>query len=391
MIRIKKEKVLVKPKDIKPTFPDFEVLGTLNPAAIRMSNNDILLYVRVIEKPIKDEDEKYLYSPRFVGKKQCKIQIDKFDKEKVKKLETTKEGESYLDFSFRDGTKRLKYISHLRRVILDPTGFKVKSIDTKPSFFGLESEGELGIEDPRITKIDNFYTMTYVGLSIEENISTSLAISKDCKTWQRKGIIFKHQNKDIALFPEKIKDRYVALNRPEGTFQFTPPHIWLSYSKDLIFWGRPTSLNLAKKGEWDWGRVGAGPPPLKTDKGWLFIYHGVKKPKTHGLLTESIEDVKEMLGLEPRERYKYSAGVALLDLNKPRKVLAKAPHPIIRPTKKHEKGTFEKKDVVFPTGLVPDLNGKDLLIFSGGGDRVTTVKKISLSETLKTLKKVNYS
>ena len=147
MIKIKKEKVLVKPRDIIPSSPDFKVLGTLNPGAFRLPNKEILLYVRVIEKLKKDEDKKYYYSPRFSGKERLKITIDKFDKKDV--------GEkSDLSIDFGNGTKRLTYISSLRRVYLDKTGFKVKSIDKKPSFFGLNSEGELGVEDARIIKLN---------------------------------------------------------------------------------------------------------------------------------------------------------------------------------------------------------------------------------------------
>ena len=71
--------------------------------------------------------------------------------------------------------------------------------------------------------------------------------------------------------------------------------------------------------------------------------------------------------------------------NNPAKIIAKSKNPIITPIKKYERGTFEKKDVVFPTGIIQDLNQKDLLIYSGGGDIVTTVKKVSLSELLKNL------
>ena len=78
----------------------------------------------------------------------------------------------------------------------------------------------------------------------------------------------------------------------------------------------------------------------------------------------------------------------MLDINNPEKILAKSKNPIILPIKKYEKGTFEKKDVVFPTGLIEDLNKKDLLIYSGAGDIVTTVKKVSLNEIINNLEKV---
>jgi len=384
MITIKKERVLVRPKDLIPSSNKFKILGTFNPAAVRMENGDILLYVRVFERLKITEDENYHYSPRYTGKKKCVIRIDKFKKELIT-------DSSDLDMVFKDETKRLKFISHFRRVVLDRTGFKVKSIEKKPSFLGLTNDGEFGVEDPRITKIDDKYIMTYVTLSQQGNISTSYAISTDLYNWERKGIIFREQNKDIVIFPEKIKGKYIALNRPEGNFQFSPPHISLSRSKDLQYWGKPSSLQLAKKGNWDYGRVGAGPPPIKTDKGWLVIYHGVVEHEQHPPEKSFLEKIKDIFGKHEEEIGTvsvYSAGAALLDLQHPSRITAKTPQPIIVPRKKFEK-SFEGKYVIFPTGAVMDENGQDILLFCGAGDTSTVVKKISLKDIMDSMKKIS--
>ncbi len=375
MIKTKEQKLLIKPSDINPSGKEFEVIAVINPAAIRLPNNDIILYARVIEKLIKDENEKHYYSPRMIGKEKFKIKLDRFNKKLVKE-------KNRLDFVLKDGTKRLTFISHLRKVVLDRTGFKIKRIEKKPSFYGLSWDGELGIEDPRITKINDLYVMSYVSLSRNENVSTSYAISNDCINWYRRGVIFSEQNKDVALFPERINEKYIALNRPEGSFEFSSPHIWLSYSKDLEHWGEASSLRLSKKSSWDSGRVGTGPPPIKTEKGWLLLYHGVIEPKEE---SGFIKKLKEVF-YHKEKRIKYAVGAALLDLKNPKKIIAKSQVPIITPRMKYEKGTFEDKDVVFPTGLILDKN--DLLIYSGGGDVVTTVKKISLTEILNSLKNI---
>ena len=146
MVKVKRECVLIKPEDISPSSKNMNVIGVFNPGVIRAQNEDIIMYIRVMEKLIKSEDNKYFYSPRFNGKQKFKLEIDKFDRELIAHS-------SDLDFVFKDGTKRLKFISHLRRVVLDPSGFEIKSIEQKPSFYGIDSEGEYGIEDPRITKI----------------------------------------------------------------------------------------------------------------------------------------------------------------------------------------------------------------------------------------------
>ena len=219
--------------------------------------------------------------------------------------------------------------------------------------------------------------MTYVTLEINSNISTSIAVSNDCKSWYRRGIIFEEQNKDVALFPELVNKEYIALNRPEGSFEFSSPHIWMSCSKDLENWGHPAPLVLSKSGEWDHDKVGAGPPPIKTKEGWLLFYHGVKE---NNRLDNSIfGKIKRFFG-KKEKRISYNVGAALLDLKNPRKIIAKTKNPIITPRKDYEKGTFENKNVVFPTGIVSDLDNKYILLFSGGGDVVTSVKKIELKK-----------
>ena len=380
MIKVKKEKVLITPKMIKPSLPGLEVLGTFNPGAARLPNGDIVLYVRVMEKLAKFEDKKYVYSPRMTGENEFRMKIDRFDKKIV-------ERESELDFVFKDSTKRLTFVSHFRRVVLDKSGFIIKSIDSKPSFYGLKWDGELGVEDSRITKINDLYVMTYVTLSREENISTSYAISNDCLTWYRRGIIFGEQDKDVVMFPEMINNTYVAFDRPEGNFQFSLPHIWISYSENLEFWGEPKSIAISKEGEWDYSRNGAGPPPIKTKDGWLFHYHVVAE---YEAVKNLFEGKKIKIGLtdEAGQKYVYSVGAALLDLKNPSKVIARAPCPILIPDRPYEKGIFENKSVVFPTGMLLDENGRDILIFSGGGDVVVSVKQVALKDILDAMKKV---
>ncbi len=379
-MEIKKEKVLLKPEDIKPTSSKFEVLSVMNPGVCRLENGNIILYVRVIEKLKKYDTKNHFYSPRYVGKKKDKfeIKIDKFSKKSIMDY-------NEVACEFKNGTKRLSFISHFRKVILDKKGERILSIDKKPSFFGLSWDGELGVEDARITKIENLYVMTYVALSKKDNISTSYAISNDCLNWYRRGIIFKEQNKDVVIFPEMINKKYVAFNRPEGNFQFSPPHIWISFSKDLEFWGDSKSLNITKEKDWDYGRIGAGPPPIKTPEGWLLIYHTVREKK------ESAKDegfLKKTFAHEEIDMTYYYASAALFDLKNPRKILKKSLKPILSPTKKHQKSLFEDKKVIFPTGMVMSENGKDVLIYSGAGDGVTTFRKISLDEIMKTLRPI---
>lgn len=374
MLRIKKEKLLLKPEDIKPSSKKFEVLGVLNPGATRLKDGRILLYVRVIERLKKRSDEKYFYSPRFTGKNNFEIKIDKFLKKK------DMHGDNFA-VMFKNGTKRLTYINHLRRVFLDKNGFNILKIEQKPGFYGLSKDAELGVEDPRISKIDDLYYMTYVGLSRNEGISTYLAVSKDGLKWERKGIIFGEQDKDVVLFPEKVKNKYVAFDRPEGNFAFSPPHIWIAYSKDLLHWGGLKSLKLFKQNK-KLSRCGAGPPPIKTQKGWLFLFHGVTPFYPSGFWC----DVKKFIGIDIKSISDiYTVWVSLLDLENPEKIISTSNYPVITPKKKYEI-SFEGKRVIFPTGVVEDKKGKHILLYSGAGDIYVTVKRIRLKKILKKLR-----
>lgn len=352
-------KLLITPEMIKPSSKYLKVIGTINPAAVRARNGKVVLYVRVIEQLKKLEDKGYFYSPRMSGKSKYELKIDRFSKKIV-------ENSSEFDILFKDGTKRLTFISHLRRVILDESGMNIISIDKKPSFYGIAHDAELGVEDPRIVEIEGRYVMTYVSLSRKENISTSIAFSDDLTNWERKGIIFGEQDKDVVIFPEKIKGWYVAFDRPESNFQFSPPHIWVAHSDDLLCWGKLKSVSVLNEGEKDYGRIGPGCPPIKTKYGWLLIYHTV---------------------VEEDKLFTYSASVALFDLNNPMKMISNS-EPIIIPNMDYELELYQNKKIVFPTGIVVDKNGRDLLIYSGGGDVVTSVRKLSIDKIMKALKKV---
>lgn len=271
---------------------------------------------------------------------------------------------------FKDSSCRLTNLSHFREVILSEDGYKVKSIGQKPFFTGLPGDGEYGVEDPRLIKIKNKYLMTYVSVNLKESVCTSLAVSKNLRDWERKGIIFRTQNKDVVLFPEKIGGRFVALNRPEGHFEFDKPSIWISHSPDLKYWGDEKAIMNPRKDGWDSARIGAGPPPIKTEAGWLVIYHGVCDIPVGEKETHSV----------------YCAGAVLLDLKHPGKVLARSPpdKPLFQPEQDYEKKGF-LSNIVFPTGVVQDLDPNYIIIYSGAADRCISVRKLKVEDVLNSM------
>lgn len=349
-----KEKLLLKTEDFKPYFDGWNINGIFNPGAIRGKDGKIILYVRVAEA----------FTSKNILEYPVAIPGNKFSYVKERVIQENFASRDGNVIFLNDKTVRLSNISHFRKVILDKSGFNVLEIKEEPYFYPTELYEEFGVEDPRIVKINGKFIMSYVSVSRMNGISSSIAVSKDLKKWKKLGIAFCHENKDVVLFPEKINGEYAALHRPVGCFNFSNPSVWISYSKDLKYWGKDKCIFKPRIGSWDEIRVGSGTPPIKTKKGWLLIYHGVKGKN-------------------------YSAGAILLDLKNPEKVLARTgkKKPILIPNSPYEKEGFVD-NVVFPTGIVEDLDKKSVLIFCGASDKYIVVKKIKIEDILESMEKI---
>lgn len=341
------------PEFFNPYFKDWKIEGVFNPGAIRRKDKKIELFVRIAET---FSSKNLLEYPVAVPDNKFNYRIEKIPKNEF----VEKQGNV---ITLKDHMHRLSNISHLRKVVLSPDGYHIEKIEQEPVFYPKEIYEEYGVEDPRIVKIKNEYIMSYVSVS-EFGITSSFAKSPDLINWERLGIIFAIENKDCVLFPNKIRGEYVALTRPVGNFSFEKPSIWISYSKDLKYWGKETSIIHTRENSWDYDRIGAGCPPIKTKKGWLLIYHGVNNNV-------------------------YSAGAILLDLNNPEKILARTPKnkPLFKPNSKFEKKGFVN-NVVFPTGAILDLDKKHLLIYSGTADRYISIKRVLIKDIMNSLERV---
>lgn len=208
-----------------------------------------------------------------------------------------------------------------------------------------------GPEDPRIVKIDDVFHMMYTGYGgrFPGDYRISLATSTDLLHWERHGVMLDEANKDASLFPEKIGGRYVMFHR-------RPPNIWLAYSDDLKTWTDHQSvMESLPDSWWENEKIGIGGPPMKTDEGWLLIYHGVSKEK------------------------QYSLGIALLDLEDPTKVLKRQAEPILVPELDWEVNGFVP-NVVFSCGQV--VMGDELLVYYGGADTAIGVAKIKIKDII---------
>ena len=201
-----------------------------------------------------------------------------------------------------------------------------------------------GIEDPRITFLEGAYYITYSAYS-QHGVRIGLAKTTDFKTVERIAFISEADYRNTVIFPEKINGRYAKLDRPHS--DISPWSIWISYSPDLIHWGDSRVVIKPAKYHWDEMKIGPGAPPIRTDKGWLNIYHGVF-PTMDGCV--------------------YRLGVALHDLHDPAKVLGVGDRWILQPEDPWEVVGYVH-NVVFTCAAIPEQDGT-LKLYWGGADKV---------------------
>ncbi len=198
-----------------------------------------------------------------------------------------------------------------------------------------------GIEDPRITMIDGTYYVMYTAYS-RYGARIALAKTENFYDYERIALVSEPGNKDGILFPAKINDQYVRFDRPIGNGIGS---IWISYSKNLLDWGRAKILMPPRPRFWDSYRIGASVPPIKTEHGWLEIYHGVKMTSSGPV---------------------YRIGTVMLDLENPIKIINRCEESILSPREDYER-IGDVGNVVFACGAILEDND-ELKVYYGGAD-----------------------
>jgi predicted GH43/DUF377 family glycosyl hydrolase len=340
------ENPIITPSDVKPSRDDFEVVGAFN-AGTAIYNDQTLLLMRVAERPIdkKDDEELAPILNHETGK------IDYFT---VKHDDPDIEIPDSRSFYYKK-KMFLTSISHLR-IARSDDGVNF-TIDESPAVFPEFAYENFGLEDPRISKIDDRYQITYKVVS-DKGIATGLLSTTDFKNFQRHGVIFCPENIDVVLLPEKIDGKYYALTRPVP-MHIGPRGIWIASSPDLVHWGDHKPLILPREGNFDGSKTGGSCVPIKTKDGWLEIYHG--------------SDTDD----------KYSLAVALLDLKDPSKVIARSKKPLMYPEADYEvKGFYG--NVVFSCGAVAKDNG-EVIIYYGASDEMMAAARTTIDKIMSTL------
>ena len=332
---------------VQPTHPDLEVVGVFNPGAIRHGDETILL-LRVAEAPRgtrSDEVAAAVFEPSAGT-------LD------IKRWSRSTPGLDAADprLVVVNGQCWLTSISHLR-VARSRDGIAF-DVDPAPALSPADAYESFGVEDPRITFIGDRYWINYSAVSAR-GIATALASTKDFRTFERHGIIFAPNNRDVTIFPEMVRGAFVALHRPMPS-GLGEPAVWLASSPDLHAWGSHRLVAEGRPGRWDDAKVGGGAVPFRVRAGgrdaWLAVYHGV----TASPLT-------------------YSLGALLLDADDPATVLARSRDPILQPAAAYEREGFFG-GVVFTCGLITD--GDLVRVYYGAADGVTAVADLSCADIL---------
>lgn len=247
-----------------------------------------------------------------------------------------------------------------------------------------------GVEDPRITKIDDLYYLSYCGYD-GENAFGCVATSTDLKKFDKHGIIvpkltgdelrslIKNQkdlnikyfqpstgssyvwDKNVVFFPRRINGKLHFLHRIRPGIQLAAvnsldeitPEYWIKYMLQF-----DKQIVLDPKFPHELSYLGNGAPPIETEYGWLLIYHGVH---------------------DTVNGYMYVACAALLDIDDPTKEISRLPVPLFVPDQPWELKGYVNY-VCFPTGTV--LIEDELYIYYGAADEGIACASVSLKALL---------
>jgi len=335
---------ILKPQDVKPSDPRLKVEGVFNPAAAHDGERFILL-LRIAEG-VRCSDGNCAAVPVIEN---GSLVIREFDR-----------NDPNLDLSdsryVRHGEKVwLSTLSHLRLASsVDGVTFEVQDA---PFLFPSENYESFGIEDARIVKLDGQWRINYTAIG-PDGFCTASATSPDLKSVERDGILFPPENKDVCILPEMIGGMYHGLHRPLNTL-FGQHAIWYASSPDLRNWGSHQCIMRPRANGWENKRVGGGAPCVRTEKGWLQIYHGAN------------------------HEHRYALFAAMFDLESPSRLIARSDEPVLLPEAAYETEGFFGQ-VVFSNGIV--LKDGIVHLYYGAADCVTALARAPLDTIFDSLK-----
>lgn len=207
--------------------------------------------------------------------------------------------------------------------------------------------------DPRITEVEGTYYITFCCHAADARMGMVSTTDFEDFTWR--GFITGTGFRNTVLFPEKIDGLYTALERPNALGE-----IWVTRSPDLKFWGQQDLLMTKDQCSFGWGKIGPCGTPIKTEKGWLIIFHGVSVVCDY--------------------EYLYHAGVLLADLENPGKLIRVADECIMTPEELYE-NVGHTPNCIFASSHVVEPDGS-VKIYYGAADRYQCVAFTTVDDLL---------
>jgi beta-1,4-mannooligosaccharide/beta-1,4-mannosyl-N-acetylglucosamine phosphorylase len=244
------------------------------------------------------------------------------------------------------------------------------TVEEKPCF-RLRDEETLRAYDPRLTVIDGRCYMCFA-VDTLHGIRAGIAVTDDFENFEILTLSLP-DNRNVVLFPERIGGKYVRLDRPFPVYSRQSAEsfdIWLSESPDLRYWGNSSLVLGAEQVAWANRKIGPGAPPVKTPRGWLTLFHVVDFDPQRG-----------KNGWEDRWQKRYTAGIMLLDLDDPRKIVGISRKPLLIPEAEYEISGGFRNHVIFPTGMILEAGG-EVKIYYGAADTVTCLATAHVDDLL---------
>ena len=232
------------------------------------------------------------------------------------------------------------------------------TVAPKP-IFELRNDEIIHCYDPRLTVLDGRVYMCFA-MSTRHGIRGGIAVTDDFEKFDILHVTVP-DNRNMVLFPERIGGMYVRLERPfpvygrQGKDQFDT---WLSRSPDMRFWGDSALVMGVEDVPFANDKIGPGPPPIKTSRGWLTIFHAVDRDDTRG-----------KNGWDEKWTKRYTAGIMLLDLEQPWKIVGMCKTPLLAPEADYEVDGGFRNNVIFPGGMILEDSG-EVKLYYGSADTV---------------------
>ena len=243
-------------------------------------------------------------------------------------------------------------------------------VEPKPCFVLRDDEIRRAY-DPRLTVIDGRCYMCFA-VDTNHGLRGGIAVTDDFDKFEILSLSAP-DNRNMVLFPEKIGGYYCRLERPMPVYSRGRDRFdtWLSYSPDLKFWGESKLVLTVEDVPFANDKVGPGAPPVKTEKGWLATFHGVIRDESMG-----------KNGWEASWKKKYYAGIMLLDLDDPSKIIGMSKEPLIATDQAYEVENGFRCDVIFPGGMLLEDSG-EVKIYYGASDTYECMATADVNDLLK--------